>query len=179
MKEVSFKLESVTPMLMNNINSMFTAKDKPARTKHEDWEQGSEMFKARMYLEGGKLALPSRVIKGVLKEACKGSGIKQPGKRSGYSDLVQSVIFMPESFVLTQKIEQVTKEQAFVGMNGTKKILRVWPKLEKWSGTLKLIIADEKQFDPKVLQEILEFAGTFIGIGDYRPEFGRFKITNI
>jgi hypothetical protein len=176
MKEVTYKIESVTPMLMNNIHSMFVAKEKPARTKHEDWEQGSEMFQARMYLEGGKLALPSRVIKGVLKEACKGSGIKQPGKRSGYADLVQSVIFMPESLVLEQTVKDIEKEQAFVGMNGTKKVLRVWPKLTTWSGNLKLIIADEKQFDPKILKEILEFAGRFVGIGDYRPEYGRFNV---
>lgn len=179
MKEVSYKIESVTPLLMNNINSMFAAKDKPARIKHDEWEQSQEMFKARMYLEDNIIALPSRVIKGVLKEACKGSGIKQPGKRAGYADLVQSVIFMPEFLVLEQKISEVTKEQSFVGMNGTKKVLRVWPKLEEWSGVLKLIIADERQFDPKILQEILEFAGRFVGVGDYRPEFGRFNIKRV
>ena len=179
MKEVAFKIESVTPMLMNNINSMFTAKEKPARVKHEEWEESPEMFRARMYLEGDKLAIPSRVIKGLLKEACKGSGIKQPGKRSGYSDLVQSVLFMPDSLILTQQIKDVAKQQAFVGMNGTKKVLRIWPKLEDWSGTLNLIIADEKQFDPKILQELLEFAGRFVGIGDYRPEFGRFNVKKI
>lgn len=179
MKEVTYKIQSVTPLLMNNINSMFTAKEKPARTKHEEWEAGEEMFKARMYLEGGKLALPSRVIKGTLKEACKGSGIKQQGKRSGYADLVQSCIFIPESMILEQKVSSVVKEQSFVGMNGTKKVLRIWPKLQEWSGEMKLIIADEKQFDPAILQEILEFAGKFIGIGDYRPEFGRFSVKRV
>jgi len=179
MKEVSYRIESVTPLLMNNISSMFTAQEKPARVKHDEWEKGEEMFNARMYLEGTTIALPSRVIKGVLKEACKGSGIKQPGKRSGYADLVQSVIFMPESLKLEQKVSEVTKEQAFVGMNGTKKVLRIWPKLLEWSGTLNLVIADEKQFDPKILQEILEFAGRFVGIGDYRPEYGRFDVKKV
>jgi len=175
-QELNIKITSISPLLMNNINSMFKAKEKPARTKHEDWEQGQEMFLARMYAEGDRLVLPSRIAKGILKEGAKGSGIKQPGKRSGYADLVQSVVFIPEGLVLDQTVSDVVREQAFVGMNGTKKVLRVWPKLVEWSGNLKIIIADEKQFNPDILREILEFSGRFIGVGDYRPEFGRFEI---
>jgi len=176
MKTVSYGIKSVTPLLMNNINSMLTAKTKPARTKHEDWEAGDEMFNARMYLEGGKLAIPSRVWKGTLKAAAKFSGIKQPGKRSGYADLVDSVLFITDSMLLKQPVSEVNKHQAFVGMNGTKKILRIWPKLEDWSGTLNVIIADEKQFPPEILLELLDVGGKFIGVGDYRPEYGRFTV---
>lgn len=176
MKEFKVKISSVSPLLMNNINSMFKAKEKPLRIKADEWEQSQDMFLARTYSEGDSIILPSRLIKGVLKEGAKGSGIKQPGKRSGYADLVQSVLFMPEGLVLDQKITELIKEQAFVGMNGTKKVLRVWPKLTEWSGELNITIADEKQFPVETLEEILQFAGRFVGMGDYRPEFGRFEI---
>jgi len=179
MKTVSYKLTSTSPILMNNIESMFKAKEKPLRMKHDEWEQGDEMLKARMYLDGDKLIIPQHVCKGLLKEGSKASGLKQPGKRKGYTDLVQSTLIIQNPIILDKKIKNVIRHQAFVGMNGTKKVLRIWPKLEEWTGQLDILIADESQFDPKALTEILKFSGLFVGFGDYRPEFGRFNIEEI
>lgn len=181
MKEVTYRFDGITPLLMNNVNSMFKAKEKPARSKPDEWEQGNEMFTSRMYINkaGTELALPERVLRGLVYDAAKKSGIKQAGKRTTYADLVQSVLFFPYDALLEQDVSEVVREQAFVGMNGTKKVLRVWPKLENWNCDVKIIVTDEKQFPLEILDEILQFAGDFVGVGDYRPQFGRFKAKRI
>ena len=123
--------------------------------------------------------MPAHVIKALLQDAAKKSGIKQPGKRSTYADLVPSTIFMQESMFLDQEFKDVVKHEGFVGMNGTKRVRRVWPKLQNWSGVLSLVIADSDKFEPAVLEELLVYAGLWCGACDYRPEFGRFNIEKI
>ena len=57
---------------------------------------------------------------------------------------------------------------------GTSRVVRTRPVFAKWAvsvdGTL-----DESQIDLTELQQIAENAGAFIGLGDWRPRFGRFE----
>ncbi len=63
---------------------------------------------------------------------------------------------------------------------GTSKHVRVRPRFDSWSFTAELIVTDE-QITQAVLQEIVEFAGRFKGLGDWRPggktpgPYGMFK----
>lgn len=176
MKEVKFKIESTTALLMHNVNSMLL--EKPQTVTHAEWEKSQEVFKSRMYIKGDKLEIPSRVWKAILVEGAKKCGIKQKGKRSTYADIIKATVFMPEGMALDQNMKDVVKEQGFVSIQNSK-VLRIWPKLDTWSGTLNLTLADERQMGVATLEEILKFAGLFVGAGDYRPEFGRFTIAKL
>ena len=56
---------------------------------------------------------------------------------------------------------------------GCRKIKRIFPCLEHWEVSLKLSY-DEKQISLEALHDIFEYCGNYVGIGDYRPMFGRF-----
>jgi len=45
-----------------------------------------------------------------------------------------------------------------------------------WEAKFKILILDEDRLPQKALGEILEYAGKFVGIGDWRPHFGRFEV---
>lgn len=173
MKEISYKLEGISPILFHNVNSMDLVK--PRGMSHADFENSPEMFKARLYIEeDDKLTIPPRVIMGLLKEAAKKSGIKQDRKRSTYADLIDAVVFCLDPVKLNVKISDVGKHKEYVTVQRSK-VLRVFPMLQKWKGTLNLVI-DEKQIPLEALDEIFEYGSAYCGFGDYRPQFGRFKV---
>jgi hypothetical protein len=62
---------------------------------------------------------------------------------------------------------------------GTSKHIRVRPRFKNWSASGTLTVVDQ-QITKEMLQTILTFAGSYCGIGDWRPssptpgQFGRF-----
>lgn len=62
-----------------------------------------------------------------------------------------------------------------VGVNG-KRVMRCRPRFPNWSLKVKLDY-DETVLDARELLQYLTVAGQLLGIGDYRPRFGRFTVT--
>lgn len=62
-----------------------------------------------------------------------------------------------------------------VGVNG-KRIMRCRPRFPNWSIDVSLMF-DATVVDGRELLRFIEVAGSLIGIGDYRPRFGRFTVT--
>lgn len=58
-------------------------------------------------------------------------------------------------------------------------ITRVRPAfLPGWQATFLLSVLTPEYIPPPVLLEVLTQAGRLVGIGDFRPTFGRFQVTN-
>jgi len=57
------------------------------------------------------------------------------------------------------------------------RVMRHRPLIQTWRLDLTLIILDEETFPATVANAILVKAGQTVGIGDYRPRFGRFTVT--
>lgn len=53
------------------------------------------------------------------------------------------------------------------------RVVRVRPIFHDWAADVEGVF-DETQLDPDRLAQIAENAGTFVGLGDWRPRFGRF-----
>lgn len=56
---------------------------------------------------------------------------------------------------------------------GTARVIRTRPVFSGWTSSCDGVI-DETQLDLDLLQQIASNAGAFIGLGDWRPRFGRF-----
>jgi hypothetical protein len=50
-------------------------------------------------------------------------------------------------------------------------------RMDDWSLKFELVCIDDRA-TANDIKEILEYAGTYIGIGDYRPRYGRFEVTD-
>jgi len=59
--------------------------------------------------------------------------------------------------------------------NQTNRVMRCRPAFEKWSITTELFF-DPSMIDRSQLIDAMNAAGKFIGIGDYRPRFGRYEV---
>lgn len=47
-----------------------------------------------------------------------------------------------------------------------------------WSATVILMVTTPHYIDPILLRQTLTQAGRLVGVGDFRPSFGRFSVTN-
>lgn len=59
--------------------------------------------------------------------------------------------------------------------NQQNRVMRCRPIFRSWSCSVSLIF-DESIIDPSQLRNALEVAGAQVGIGDWRPRFGRFHL---
>jgi hypothetical protein len=64
-----------------------------------------------------------------------------------------------------------------VGVNG-KKVMRARPQFLRWSCEFDVSYMDD-MIDAQDLRRIVEHAGRVIGIGTYRPRFGRFDVVGV
>lgn len=58
----------------------------------------------------------------------------------------------------------------------TSRVMRTRPQFRQWALEADLMV-DTGQLDLHQISEIAEKAGKMIGLGDYRPRFGRFDVT--
>ena len=177
-KEYSYKLTGNSALLMQNVHSM--NKSRPKKISHADWERTDEFFQSKMYLEGKQIAFPPRVMKRLLIEAAKKAytilGLKN-GKAS-YKQLIESLVFIPEATRTNKKIEDCEYDEQFVTVSSSK-VLRVRPRIEGWTAKLNIMVLDPSLLPLDILDEIVEFAGAFLGLGDYRPDYGRFSVKRV
>ncbi len=48
---------------------------------------------------------------------------------------------------------------------------------EGWKGTFTLLVNLPEYVNPQLLNSTIQAAGKLIGLGDFRPSFGRFVVT--
>jgi hypothetical protein len=61
---------------------------------------------------------------------------------------------------------------------GTSKTVRCRPAFNEWSFDFTIII-DEAKLNERQVDEIVENAGRYVGICDYRPRYGKFNVTKL
>lgn len=74
--------------------------------------------------------------------------------------------------------ESMYADPAFVDVRAVKvgaaKIMRYRPRLNDWSATFSIVFNPE-QIDRSDVVNILNDAGSLVGLGDFRPRFGKFS----
>lgn len=118
--------------------------------------------------------IPSKQIRACLVEA--GSAFKAGGNRT-YRKMLNAVIEIDPDKISLKKETYDYVHKEFVKLRGSDQVLRHRPAFKKgWEAKLKLLILDEEQIPIDVMKQIAEYAGKFVGIGDWRPHFGRFEV---
>ena len=146
--------------------------DKSQRSGEVDY---SEEWKATLYHdEEVGCYIPSKQLRAALVKAAVNFKIKgKMGKT--FKDLVNATIELDPDKISLYKDEPDYVHEEWVKVQRNQ-IMRKRPAFKKgWEINFTLLVLDE-QTPTERLREILEFAGKFVGIGDWRPHFGRFEI---
>lgn len=177
MEKIKVTIEGTTPILFNRFrDTAIEGKSKKRTGALVEAEIADKLYKG----EDGSVLLPSVYIKNSITESAKQFKIQGKNKAT-YSKIVgSSVDVMPFYINLDAGDYEIFRISAVNPMTkGRMMVSR--PKFNKWSASFEIVLNDP-QVDVSVINEILEHAGKYVGIGDWRPEkkgmFGKFMITS-
>lgn len=131
-----------------------------------------------VYRDGkGYLAIPGEYLRQAIIQAAK---YKQDPRspRKSMMDLVKAGIVTTDEYCsLGVKDWDYVDRRRMLVQRGA--ITRSRPAMHVgWSITATVFVIMAEYIDSNMLNELIQMAGKFIGIGDSRPSFGRFQITN-
>lgn len=120
--------------------------------------------------------IPSKHIRGALVESGKNFIVKG---LVNYKKIVDSTTEIDPDKIPIGKKTYDYKHQEFgrIPPKTGSSVMVSRPAFRKgWEAEFTILVIDEDRLPIKVLKEVLEFAGKFVGIGDWRPHFGRFEV---
>jgi hypothetical protein len=141
------------------------------KTRQSDVEDPKDF----LYTDGKRIVQPATHIERALVQVASAFKMVGRGKKT-YKDAAKTIIVMPE--LIPHKVQKWVPYTAAVVIPSTKgRVNRIRPRFDAWK------IEFEIQFDAdiiptEVVKQMLETAGTTVGIGDWRPRFGRFMVTS-
>ena len=178
-KIVKVHLKSLTPYSQSK-HVMVQKLPKELAVEYEErtWRERMHANKA------GNVYIPPMAFSNAVKEAAKYLSIPIPGKgKSLYTKHIESGVLVVDPLILDVKKDEVEGEWIFVPSDGrrggTTRVLKCFPKIEEWEGTVTFQILDDI-VNKEVFLHVLQTAGSLIGIGRFRPRnwgyYGRFQI---
>ena len=163
---VDVEITGLAPLMHNNPNSM--------NTPNLHKEPIDVQMDARVYKEGNKFVQPSNHIIGALIKASTNFKMEGRGKKT-FKDAVKGMVTIsPSNIPLGIK---PVPDSRFCVLNHVSRITVTRPIYEGWKIGFKITVGDSNTLPLESLKDILVEAGQSVGIGTYRPTFGRFAVT--
>ena len=164
MNKVKVSIKGTAPLLFHRFDDTIPSKPDPN-------ESDREIAAQYLYKNGKGTYTPAEHLERSMQKA--GVQFKYKGKKT-YLDFIKSGVFVKPD-VLIHKIQNWEVDRRMVRI-GTARIMRVRPIMNEWGLDFELEVIN-KDIDLKKLNEILVYSGQYVGIGDYRPKYGRFIVT--
>lgn len=124
--------------------------------------------------EIGGLCQPAEHIYAGLVKASSDFQIQGKGKKT-YRDIIKGLILIdPELIPHNQTEYRIDARPARIQRA---RIIRHRPHLPEWALSFRMTCLESDLLPVEVLNAILVKVGQAVGIGDYRPRFGRFVVT--
>lgn len=133
-----------------------------------------EQFEMHAYKSRGKYVQPAEMIEAALVKA--GTNWRMDGKKT-YKDAFKAGLFIDPVEIVHEV--QNFKPDARWGKNPSTggAIWVVRPCIEKgWKLSFTINVLLDEKIPDGILKEALIFAGLYVGIGAWRPKFGRFEV---
>ena len=157
-----------------------------ANETHEDFEK--RMWRERAHAdEKGMMFIPPMQFKKTLENAASFISMGIPGQgKSKYTKHFKAGVMVVDGLELPVKKEDVPGTWCFVPgdgrRGGTSRVMKCFPTIHEWAGDVTFHILDGV-INESVFRTHLEQAGSFIGIGVFRPMnggyHGRFVVNDL
>ena len=164
------------PLLLHQIPQSLGERGRGERVSPE------EEAKAALYRDSsGAIVIPALNIKASIRDAARQFRVPGRGKVS-YKDLIKSGIEV-EPLMIPLKVpgggdpENSWKVDTRPVVVQRSRILRSRPRFDEWELEFVVNIVDPL-VAAQQLKEIIESAGKYVGLGDFRPEFGLFTLAS-
>ena len=182
MRIATASLESTSPYSQSRKHSV----EKKDKESHDAYEKRT--WRDRMHATAdGQIFIPPMAFKFCIATAAKYLRMRIPGKdRSEFGKHFQSGVLVTEGLPLNYFKNEVEGEWLSLHANGKRgsgsRVDRCMPRIPEWSGDVRFLVLDDI-ITEEVFEKHLREAGSFIGIGRFRPEnggfYGRFKVNDL
>ncbi len=174
MKTIKVKIKGTAPLLMHKMSSADEAQMASKIKKSVGQKKGDNPADF-LYLHEEVICQPAEHIYQAIVKRLSGYKIQGQGKKT-YKDLGKGCIQVYPEMIPHLKADWVPDERTVVVPATRGRILRIRPRFNDWELAFNIrIINDDMPSD--VVKLCLDDAGREGGIGDYRPRFGLFMVT--
>lgn len=189
MDSIKVNIKSLGPMLMHSCalanpldpltkaHKALTSKRKKTDEDHSAIAK-SEWLASFYYDEKVGPYLPGVNVESCIFEAAKLRKLGRVAKRA---------IFVQEDRIKLEydgprDLEKMFADGRFVDARAVKvsmaRLIRYRPKFDEWSATFNVTFNSE-QLNREELLDVINDAGSLVGLGDFRPRFGKFSIEGV
>lgn len=183
-KTLKFRITGVAPLLMHNgqtadplnphSQSIAEITSKRKKTDADHKELSRREFYAGLYLMNGEPCLPAEMIEAVLT---KGAMKEKRGPAAKAGIIVENNAKL--EYTGPRKPDALWTDEKFrlrvPAKVGTSKVIRTRPRFDEWSAAI-VVKYLPSLLNEKDIRSFLVTAGEQIGVGDWRPRFGRFAV---
>ncbi len=173
---VSLTIEGAADMLFHRWNcEAVDAKSKAAKNSKSKKEDDIESYVYRC--ENGTLGLPGEYLRQSVIHAAKFRQDPRSPRKSAM-DLFKAglVCLTPLASLGKAEWDYLDTRRVTIQRNG---INRTRPAMKiGWRAQFELAVNLPEYIDRQMLREVIEQAGRLVGVGDFRPTFGRFGIVS-
>jgi len=174
---IDVELKGVSDLLQNNwegseVQMLSKGKRKTSGTCNVEGEWKGKLYRT----SDGKLGHPTAAIENAIVKAARDF---KADKRRSMAEVIKACVFANETMAeLVGKDEpDMVHRCSVVNPNTKGRGFRYRPLFSKgWEARFSLTISDSELVEVERVKEILDHAGARIGIGDWRPKFGRFYV---
>lgn len=172
---VEVTIQGVAPILFHRWNC--ESVESKAKAKKGSAEKKTDDVESFVYRnDKGELGIPGEYLRAALVGAAKYRQDPRSPRKSA-ADLFKACIvsLTPLAGLGVKDWDYLDKRRCVIQRNA---ITRSRPAMaEGWKATFILMVNLPEYVDAAMLNETITAAGKFIGLGDFRPSFGRFQIT--
>jgi hypothetical protein len=171
-------ISGISPLLVNRFHEDAQAEaTSGVHSRARDPQTPDEDAESRLYrLPEGQNYFPAENLRQSMITA---AGRHKIGRRGASTDAAAALSIEPDAMVLVG--EWHTDSRAVVIPSTKGRILRHRPMFDKWEISFNVLVVSS-MFDVTLARRVLDDAGLFVGLGDFRPQkkgpFGRFQVDN-
>jgi hypothetical protein len=176
MKKFNVTIKGISPLLQARHPNpaeeekirLISGKDKKKKVSEK------EQFDIHAYRnDKGKFVQPAEMIEASMVKAA--TSFRMEGKKT-YKDAFKAGLFIDPVEILhkNQKFVPDGRWAQNVSIRGAVWVVR--PRVDEWELNFTVNLLLDERIPGELVKEVLQYAGMYIGIGAWRPKFGRFEI---
>jgi hypothetical protein len=164
-------IKGTRPLLMHSTAGMLKPKsNKVKSSEHDPIEEAKDC----LYLnDAKKICVPSMAVLSAMRKAATQLKKAGAGKKT-LKDFVFSGLQIESDMIELPDQKYEIDIRPVVIMRS--RIMRARPLFKNWELSFKVNIIDEQTWDAGMVRQVLEEAGKYQGLLDFRPLFGTFEV---
>lgn len=171
---IDVEIKGNRDLLMNSAKQLLLPKSKKVKSSEHNIEEEAKLC---LHLdEEGRIVVPSMALLSAMRKAAANLKKAGSGKKT-LKDFVFSGLKV-EPFVIELSPQKYEVDVQIVTIQRAR-VPRARPLFKNWSLEFQIVIIDEQTWDPGTVRQVLEDAGKYQGLLDFRPLYGTFQISSM